>query len=256
MICSSALFLHIFYKDPTIKNMVLEYKKLNDEVKSANKTKSEIINCLKLDGNDQQVLSSLFEAEKIYENKFEVANNYFKDIKRMRQEAKILFFPNKEKLVYNLGIAIFVFYLGVSFLMFVKNRKSENNMYIQAMKIKACITLLTSIYFIAYILYPSEGDFQNIVYYISIAVVSLLALYGAFLTIKYIVNLESEVVEANKNVVRFIQLIGRIKRNYLFPLVKAHKENNNDLLVKNRELAGNKLEAFDTDIKDTFRKIV
>ncbi|WP_271783904.1 hypothetical protein [Aquimarina algiphila] len=251
VVCSSAPFWHIYFKNDEIKTLVSEYKELNNKVTESNKVKSDLIGQLEKKPNDKLVLQNLIEAQKIYQENYDIAIEAYNNIKSKRASNRVLFFPNIEKLFYNVGIVIFLLYVSCSMFLFYRNRKSDDNLYLNSVKIKSGLILLGAIYFVSYILYPGD-DFESITYIILGIVFVSIASYFSLLLSRYIRRLENEVDSANINVVRFIKLLGRVKNRYLFPFAKMalkSKESNKDSI-------DDKLSELDNEIEKTINSIV
>ncbi|TSE03967.1 hypothetical protein [Aquimarina algiphila] len=250
VVCSSAPFWHIYFKSDEIKTLVSEYKELNNKVTESNKVKSDLIGQLGKKPNDKLVLQNLIEAQKIYQENYDIAIEAYNNIKSKRASNRVLFFPNIEKLFYNVGIVIFLLYVSSSMFLFYRNRKSDDNLYLNSVKIKSGLILLGAIYFVSYILYPGD-DFESITYIILGIVFVSIASYFSLLLSRYIRRLENEVDSANINVVRFIKLLGRVKNRYLFPFAKMalkSKESNKDSI-------DDKLSELDNEIEKTINSI-
>lgn len=250
MICSSAPFWHIYFKDNQIKALTKEYVKLNAEVTSSNKVKSDLIKCLVEEPKDQTTVDQLVIAQIDYQKKYDIALAAYKNIKAIRAENKVLFFPNMEKLVYNIGIAIFLLYVSFSLILFYRNRRSENRLYLVSIKIKSFLILLGALYFIVYILYPAD-DFANIAYALIAIVFASLGIYSSILLSSYIKNLEKEVSLAKIGVVSFIKLVGNIKNKYLFPFAKLALKSKNG----NQSSINSKLNQLDSEIEETLKSV-
>ena len=114
-----------------------------------------------------------------------------------------------------LGIAVFLFYAAFSMFSFYYNRRSENKDYLQAVKIKSILLLGCATFYAAYILYPSGGDFDGGVYWYISCMTALVAIAFSFTFIKYVADLEGQVLGLKGNLGRAFQYITTLKQKLL-----------------------------------------
>lgn len=250
VIFSTAPLWHIYFKNNEIKTLVKDYKELQNKVISSNKIKSDLIIKLNSEPDNKLILQDLFKAQNEYQKHFETATNAYQNYVAKKATKKIMFFPDTETLVYNLGIGFFLIYVSMSFITFYINRKSKSQLYLHSIKIKTVIIASGAIYFIAYSFYPGY-DFENYIYLILGSFCVIISIYFSILFSKYIRNLEDEINIANTSIVNLIKLIGRVKIKHIFPFVRMA----NKVPEINKNVVDNNLNELDTDIKETLKSI-
>ncbi len=259
VVFSTAPFWHVAFKDNTVKILIKEYLFLKDDGISAKSTLISLISKYEDNPTSSTLQSQIFKAQNEYRDKYALANAAFENLNKIKKENDFLFFKDKEQFVNYLGIAVFLFYAAFSMFSFYYNRRSENKDYLQAVKIKSILLLGGATFYAAYILYPSGGDFDGGVYWYISCMAAFIAIAFSFTFIKYVVDLEGQVLSLKGNLGKAFQYITTLKQK-LLPIANqaidtAGSEQDKASIVNTLYDLEDKEQVFSTNISEECRKI-
>ncbi len=215
VIFSTAPFWHVAFKDNTVKNLLKKYDVILREAKVDGLNHVKAIEESQKDPSSSSLQQKSFETVGTYKKSVSKARAFYAKLSKVKKESEFLFFKNKEQFVNYLGIAVFLFYAAFSMFSFYYNRRSENKDYLQAVKIKSILILGGATFYAAYILYPSGGDFDGGVYWYISCMTALVAIAFSFTFIKYVADLEGQVLGLKGNLGRAFQYITTLKQKLL-----------------------------------------
>ncbi len=215
VVFSTAPFWHVAFKDNTIKTLVKEYHILKNDAIDAKITLMDLALLSESSSNLSAFQKEIVTAASNLKVKHEITDVAFENLNKIKIESKFLFFKNKEQFVNYLGIAVFLFYAAFSMFSFYYNRRSENKDYLQAVKIKSILLLGGATFYAAYILYPSGGDFDGGVYWYISCMAAFIAIAFSFTFIKYVVDLEGQVLSLKGNLGKAFQYITTLNQKLL-----------------------------------------
>jgi len=216
VIFSTAPFWHVAFKDNTVKTLVKEYHVLKNDAIDAKIALMDLALRSERSNSDLSVFQKeIIAAANNLKAKHAITDAAFENYEKIKKENDFFFFKDKEQFVSYLGIAVFLFYAAFSMFSFYYNRKSENKDYLQAVKIKSILLLGGATFYAAYILYPSGGDFNGGVYWYISCMTALIAIAFSFTFIRYVVDLEEQVLSFKGNLGRAFQYITTLKQKLL-----------------------------------------
>ena len=246
-----APYIHIYFKDENLSKLSRQYKKEHLEASKLNPKRKNLIKKLKDNPKDEPLLLEFLATETRFNELKEQSISTYTEIKKIKANNRIFHFPSKEKFFYSLGFSLFLLYAVFSLGLMLFHKNKTDRLYLLAMKLKIAIIAISATFFMGYTFLPTQ-DFETYAYIIVILLIASLSLYSSYIFIKYLNQLHDSIDDERQSIVRFIKLIGSIKKNYFFPVAKIATDSDKT----QKFVVDRKMEQMDEEINDTLKATI